>query len=132
MLTPFRLGLGGVIGSGRQYVSWIALEDVVGAVHFALQAEELRGPVNAVAPQPVTNRELTKTLGRVLGRPTILPLPAALVRLGFGEMGRALLLDGARVQPRALLNSEFEFRYPALEGALRAELFFPTIQQRPV
>jgi len=119
MLTPFRLGLGGVIGSGRQYMSWIALDDLVGAILFALSHESLAGPVNMVAPHPVTNHEFTKTLGRVLGRPTVFPMPAFAARLAFGEMADELLLSGARVEPRALTSAGFQFQYPQLEPALR-------------
>ncbi len=122
MLTPFKLGLGGVVGTGRQYMSWITLDDLVAAIHHVTVTDEVSGPVNAVSPSPVTNREFTKTLGRVLRRPTILPLPAAVVRLLFGEMGRALLLEGARVVPSRLLASGFEFAHPTLDGALRHTL----------
>jgi NAD dependent epimerase/dehydratase family enzyme len=119
MLPPFRMGVGGVIGSGRQVISWIALDDLVSAIQFVLANPMLTGPVNAVAPEPATNRELTKTLGRVLGRPTILPLPAFAARLAFGEMANELLLGGARVEPKALLEAGFSFAYPRLEPALR-------------
>jgi uncharacterized protein (TIGR01777 family) len=119
MLTPFRLGIGGVLGSGRQYFSWITLEDLVRAIQFALSASALSGPVNAVAPQPVTNREFTKTLGRVLGRPTIFPMPAFAARLAFGEMADEMLLASARVEPNALDAAQFEFAHPQLEPALR-------------
>ncbi len=122
MALPFRLGLGGVIGSGQQYWSWIALADVVRVIELALALESLAGPVNAVAPAPVTNREFTGVLGRVLARPTLLPLPAAAVRLLMGEMGQALLLGSARVLPRRLEHAGFGFRHPDLEGALRAAL----------
>ena len=119
---PFRLGVGGVIGSGRQYWSWIALTDVVRVVELALAVETLAGAVNAVAPAPATNRELTRVLGRVLGRQTLFPFPAFAVRLLLGEMGQALLLDSARVLPRRLERAGFRFRHPELEGALRAAL----------
>lgn len=119
MLLPFKMGAGGRIGSGRQYVSWIALDDVIGAVHQALIVEALRGPVNVVAPRPVTNTEFTKTLGRVLGRPTLLPMPAFAARLAFGEMGDALLLSSQRVEPVRLRETKYAFQYPELEGALR-------------
>lgn len=122
MLVPFRLGLGGVVGTGRQWMSWIALGDLIGAILHLLGAGDVAGPVNAVAPGPVTNREFTRTLGRVLGRPTLAPLPAPLVRLLFGEMGQTLLLDGARVLPARLLASGFRFLAPDLETALRREL----------
>ena len=119
MLFPFRMGVGGRLGSGQQFMSWVALDDVVEAIAYALQTDSLHGAVNGVAPQPVTNLEFTKTLGRVLGRPTILPTPAAAVRLLFGEMADALLLASARVVPRALERSGYGFRYPQLEHALR-------------
>jgi hypothetical protein len=122
MLPPFRLGLGGVIGSGRQYVSWIALADVVAALRRLLADEALAGPVNVTAPAPVTNAEFTRTLARVLGRPALVPLPALAVRLLFGEMGQALLLEGARVLPARLEAAGFRVAHPALEGALRAVL----------
>lgn len=118
MLTPFRLGLGGVVGSGDQYMSWIALDDVVGALHHCLMDDSVRGPVNGVAPHPVTNREYTKTLGSVLSRPTLLPMPAFAVRLAFGEMGDELLLSSTRVEPRKLLASGYAHRCPELRGAL--------------
>jgi uncharacterized protein len=122
MLPPFRLGAGGVLGSGRQFMSWITLEDAVGAIQHVLITEALRGPVNVVSPHPVTNREFTKTLGRVLSRPTLLPMPAAMARLLFGEMADALLLSSARVQPARLLAAGYRFRHADLETALRALL----------
>jgi len=122
VLTPFRSGLGGVVGSGRQYMSWIGLADVLGVIQFLLSRDDIAGPVNVVAPQPVTNREFTKTLGRVLRRPTLVPLPASAVELLMGQMGRELLLAGCRVQPRVLQQAGFEFCAPRLEDALRREL----------
>jgi uncharacterized protein (TIGR01777 family) len=122
MLPPFRFGLGGVVGSGRQPLSWIALDDVVGAIHHLAFADEVVGPVNLVAPDSVTNAELTHTLGHVLHRPTLAPLPAVAVRLLFGEMGEALLLEGAHVEPARLAQTGFRFLHPELEGALRTEL----------
>ena len=119
MLLPFRLGLGGVIGSGRQYWSWIALDDLVGAVYHCLQHDELSGPVNATAPGPCTNYEFTKTLGGVLHRPTILPVPGFAARLALGEMADDLLLASTRVMPVRLERSGYQFRYPDLEEALR-------------
>ena len=119
MLFPFKMGVGGVIGSGRQYMSWVALDDVVGAIHHALITDGLQGPVNATAPQPVTNREFTKTLGRVLGRPTLFPLPSFAARLALGEMADELLLASACVEPTQLLKTGYQFRFPELEGALR-------------
>lgn len=122
MLTPFRLGLGGVVGSGRQYMSWVGLTDLLRAVNFVIVDETLSGPVNAVAPRPVTNREFTKALGRVLRRPTLVPAPGLLVRAALGEMGQRLLLEGNRVLPARLLAAGFVFATPEIEGALRAEL----------
>ncbi len=119
MLLPFRLGAGGRIGSGRQYMSWIALDDAVGAVHHALASGSLAGPVNAAAPSPVTNAEFTRELARVLRRPAIVPLPAFAARLAFGEMADALLLASQRVMPGRLQASGYAFRFPELEGALR-------------
>jgi uncharacterized protein (TIGR01777 family) len=122
MLTPFKLGVGGVVGSGRQWMSWISLEDVVGAINFALENDELSGPINIVAPNPVTNKEFTRTLGEVIHRPTILPLPQFAVKLAFGEMGDALLLDSTRVAPERLTNSGFKFKFEKLKLALRNAL----------
>jgi uncharacterized protein (TIGR01777 family) len=119
MLTPFKLGAGGVIGSGAQYMSWIGIDDLVGAIYHALCTESLSGPVNATAPNPVTNREFTQTLGRVLGRPTIASLPAFAARLAFGEMADALLLASTRVEPRKLMATGYRFRHPDLEETLR-------------
>jgi uncharacterized protein (TIGR01777 family) len=119
ILMPFRLGVGGPLGSGRQYMSWIALDDLVRIIQFALHAAAISGPVNAVAPNPVSNREFTKTLGRVLRRPTIFRLPAIAAHLAFGQMADEVLLAGARVSPRALTAAQFEFAYPQLEPALR-------------
>jgi uncharacterized protein len=119
MLPPFRMGLGGRIGSGRQGFSWIALEDVIGAVHFALRTPSLQGALNLTAPEPATNASFTAVLGRVLKRPVVASLPATAVRLLFGEMGQESLLGGAQVFPRALLEAGFRFRWPELEQALR-------------
>jgi uncharacterized protein (TIGR01777 family) len=119
MLLPFRLGMGGRIGSGEQFTSWIALDDAIGAVHHALCEDALHGPVNAVAPNPVSNAKFTCTLARVLRRPTLLPVPAFAARLAFGEMADALLLAGARVQPARLQASGYRFRFPDLDSALR-------------
>jgi hypothetical protein len=119
MLLPFRLGFGGVLGSGKQYVSWIALDDLPGIVLHVLSNGELRGPVNAVAPRPVTNREFTAALGGALSRPTPFPVPASALRLAAGEMADALLLASARVVPRRLEETGYRFRCPELHGALR-------------
>jgi uncharacterized protein (TIGR01777 family) len=122
MLLPFKLGAGGNLGSGRQYMSWVAIDDVLGAILHAIQTESLRGPVNVVSPHPVTNADYTKTLGRVLGRPTIFPMPAFAARLAFGEMADALLLASQRIKPSRLIESNYPFRYPDLEDALRYQL----------
>src|SRR5262245_22660706 len=122
MLLPFKFGVGGKIGSGHQYWSWISLEDVCGVIVHCIQAPALHGPVNTVSPSPVTNLEFTKTLGRVLGRPTIFPLPAVAARLALGEMADALLLSSARVHPEKLIGSGFGFRSRDLESGLRAAL----------
>jgi uncharacterized protein (TIGR01777 family) len=119
LLTPFRLGLGGPVGSGEQYFPWISIDDLVGVIYHAITSDGLRGPVNAVAPQQVTNRELAKTLGRVLGRPALLPLPAFVVRAVFGEMGEELLLASQRVEPERLVHDGYSYRFPELEDALR-------------
>ncbi|HEX5659839.1 MAG TPA: TIGR01777 family oxidoreductase [Polyangiales bacterium] len=118
MLPPFKLGLGGRFGDGKQYMSWIALEDAVRALVHALDHKELRGPLNLTAPRPVTNAELTKSLGAALHRPTIMPVPGPLARLALGEMADVALLSGARVLPRQLLASGFQFEHPALKPYL--------------
>jgi uncharacterized protein (TIGR01777 family) len=119
MLPPFRLGGGGKIGSGRQYCSWITLDDAVGAIQHALMTDSLSGPVNAVAPNPVTNAQFARALGRVLSRPALVSMPAFAARLAFGEMANELLLASTRVQPQRLLESGYNFHHPTLEGALR-------------
>jgi uncharacterized protein (TIGR01777 family) len=119
MLTLFRTGLGGTIGDGGQFWSWIALDDLLAAVLHAIEKETLAGPVNAVSPNPVTNRDFTKTLARVLSRPAIAALPAFAARLMMGEMAGELLLASARVEPARLLDSGFKFQFPELEPALR-------------
>jgi uncharacterized protein (TIGR01777 family) len=119
MLTPFKLGLGGVLGGGKQYWSWITLDDEIGAIMHVLQTPAVFGPVNLVSPKPATNREFTKTLGKVLARPTIFPVPKFAVKMAFGEMGEALLLASARVLPQRLKASGYKFHHPELEGALR-------------
>ena len=118
MLTPFRMGIGGRLGDGKQWMSWIALEDVVAGLKFMLLDTAARGPVNFVAPKPVTNAEFTQILGRVLSRPTFFPVPAFGARLAFGEMADALLLSSQRVQPAVLEDKGFPFYWPTLEPAL--------------
>ena len=119
MLLPFKLGLGGKFGSGKQYWSWVSLDDVCGAIIHSIQATTLHGPVNAVSPSPVTNLEFTKILGRVLGRPTIFSVPAFAARIALGEMADELLLASARVEPAKLVASRYVFKHRELEPALR-------------
>lgn len=122
MLPLFRAGMGGRLGSGAQYMSWIAIEDHVRAMEHLLFRTDLEGPVNMVGPMPVTNAEFTRVLGRVLGRPTILPAPGPMLRLALGEMGEELLLKGQRADSRRLEASGFVFRHQNLESALRSVL----------
>ena len=119
MLTPFKFGVGGTIGSGEQWMSWITLDDLIRIIHFALENENLNGAVNAVAPNPVKNKEFTDTFGKVLRRPTIISVPAFGIKLLFGEMGETLLLEGARILPKRLEDAGFEFKFTKLENALK-------------
>jgi uncharacterized protein (TIGR01777 family) len=119
MLLPFRAGLGGVVGPGTQYMSWIALDDLLGAIRHVIDRADVAGPVNAVTPSPVTNAEFTKTLGRVLGRPTLARVSSFALRLALGEMADATLLASTRVRPDRLLATGYRFRFPELERALR-------------
>ncbi len=118
MLPPFRMGLGGRIGSGRQWMSWIDLHDEIGAIRHILANESVSGPVNSVSPHPVTNAEFTKTLASVLSRPAVFPMPAFAVRLVFGQMGEELLLGGQRVEPAKLMATGYVFQQPDLRLAL--------------
>ncbi len=122
MLTPFKFGVGGTIGSGEQWMSWIAIDDLVRIFHFAIENGNINGAINATAPNPVNNEEFTDTLGNVLHRPTILPIPAFGIKLLFGEMGEKLLLEGNRVIPQKLLNAGFEFEHPNLKEAIQHAL----------
>jgi uncharacterized protein (TIGR01777 family) len=122
MLTPFKMGIGGPIGSGRQFWPWIAIEDVVGIVHFILENDDVAGPLNLVSPQEIRCTEFARTLGRVLGRPAVLPMPAFAARLALGEMAEALLLASARVRPQALEEAGYTFQTPSLAEAIRAAL----------
>jgi len=122
MLTPFKLGLGGVVGSGRQYMSWIAIADLLRVIEACLHDDSLNGPVNATAPNPVTNQQFVKMLGHLLGRPTFVPVPVFTIDLMLGEMGRTLLLEGAKVIPAKLKEHQFAFACPTLESALRSAL----------
>ena len=119
MLPPFKMGIGGKIGNGKQWMSWITLDDVVRGLKFLITDTSTRGPVNFVAPTPVTNTEFTKVLGRVLSRPTLFPVPAFGVRLAFGEMADALLLSSQKVEPSVLEDRGFSFNWPTLEPALK-------------
>ena len=118
MLFPFKLGLGGRIGSGRQFMSWIALDDLTGAIRHMIQNQQLSGPVNAVSPRYVTNGEFTRILAKALSRPALFPVPAFAARIAFGEMADALLLSSARVEPVRLQAAGFRFLHPELESAL--------------
>jgi len=118
MLMPFKLGIGGVIGSGKQWMSWISLDDHAAVVKYALENEMIRGAVNSVSTNPVTNEEFTKTMGEVLYRPTLIPVPEFAVHLAFGEMGVTLLLDSTKVAPKRLEDAGFEFNFPDLKKAL--------------
>jgi uncharacterized protein len=118
MLTPFKMGVGGKIGDGRQWMSWIDVQDMVGAIHHVLKSDLLQGPVNMVAAKPVTNAEFTETLGSVLSRPAILPMPAFAVKLVFGEMGETVLLGSQRVEPTQLVMSGYPFRFTSLRASL--------------
>jgi len=119
MLTPFKMGVGGKIGDGGQWMSWIDVQDMVGAIHHILKTDLLQGPVNMVAPKPVTNAEFTKTLASVLSRPAIFPVPAFVVKLAFGEMGETVLLGSQRVEPSQLVGSGYPFRFRDLRASLQ-------------
>jgi len=119
MLPPFRMGIGGKIGTGRQWMSWITLADVISAITFLLARQDIGGPINVVSPNPATNAEFTRTLGKILSRPTFFSVPAFGARLAFGELADALLLTSERVMPTKLQEAGFNFQYPQLETALR-------------
>jgi uncharacterized protein (TIGR01777 family) len=118
MLTPFKLGVGGKIGDGQQWMSWIDVQDMVGAIHHILKSDLLQGPVNMVAPKPVTNEDFTGTLASALSRPAIFPMPAFIVKLAFGEMGQTVLLGSQRVEPTQLVMSGYPFRFSSLSASL--------------
>ena len=122
MLLPFTIGAGGRRGSGKQYLSWIDTDDLIGAIHHILMTDSIRGPVNATAPHPVTNATFTSALGRVLGRPTIIRVPGMAVKAVFGELGTELLLWGQRAFPDKLVESGFTFFYEGVEQSLRFQL----------
>ncbi|MGJ8638885.1 MAG: TIGR01777 family oxidoreductase [Opitutaceae bacterium] len=123
MFTPFKMGVGGRIGNGTQQMSWLSLPDMVNVYVFALENDSVSGPINAVAPQPVSNKVFSKTLGFVIGRPTIFPLPKAVVKLFFGEMGEETVLSNLAVLPKRLQELGFEWQQPDLEDALRRTIY---------
>jgi len=127
MLLPFRVGLGGKVGSGHQWMSWISIHDVIGATYHAINDDSIVGPVNAVSPKPATNLEFTNTLGNVLKRPTFFSVPSSLLRVIFGEMADETLLSSARVMPSKLLSSGYEFQFTDLETSLRNLLGKPKV-----
>jgi uncharacterized protein (TIGR01777 family) len=118
MLPPFKFGLGGKIGDGQQIMSWVSVDEIPEAILFFIQNEQISGPVNVVGPHPVTNTQFTEIFGRVLGRPTVFPMPKKIVEIIFGEMGRALLLGGQKVLPKKLQDGGYHFLYHSLESAL--------------
>jgi hypothetical protein len=122
MVAPFQFGVGGRLGSGKQWMSWISREDAISAMHFALQSPEVRGVVNLTAPEPVTNATFAATLGRVLHRPTLAPVPGFVLRTLFGEMAEGMILASQRVRPAVLTAAGFRFLHPSLSSALRFEL----------
>ena len=122
MLTPFRMGVGGRIGDGKQWMSWIALGDVIQGLKLVIEHNSITGPVNFVAPNPVTNSEFTKSLGEAVSRPTLFPMPSFAARLAFGEMADALLLSSAKVEPKCLQESGYRFEFENLQPALAAIL----------
>ena len=119
MLPPFKMALGGPMGSGQQWMSWVHMDDLVGAILYTLETPSIQGPINGTAPNPVTNKAFSKTLGAALNRPAIIPMPEFVLKLMMGEMAEELLLSGQRVVPAKLTQSGFEFKYPHLDGALR-------------
>jgi uncharacterized protein (TIGR01777 family) len=119
MVMPFQFGVGGRVGNGKQWMSWIALLDLLRIIEFALTREDVKGIYNATAPYPATNEEFTKTLGEVVHRPTYFPVPEFAVKLMFGEMGETLLLGGARVFPKRILDAGFQFEQVNLKTALQ-------------
>lgn len=122
MLTPFKMGVGGRLGDGRQWMSWIALDDVVGSIRFMIENESFSGPVNIVSPRPVQNAEFTRVLASILHRPAVIPAPAFALRLALGELADALLLSSQRVDPERLGAAGYPFRFNHVEPALRAAI----------
>lgn len=122
LLLPFKMGLGGIVGNGQQYISWVSINDIAGMIQFLLENDTISGAINLVSKQPVTNYTFTKKLGSVLNRPTIFPLPACVARVVFGEMADALLLSSIRVQPKRLIEEGYDFIDTDLEKTLRSLL----------
>ncbi len=122
LLLPYKFGIGGKIGSGSQYISWVGMEDVLGSIHHILFHDSVSGPVNIVSPNPVTNKTLTKTLGLILSRPTPFPIPSKVIQFAFGEMGKEILLSSTRVMPQKLLQTGYRFKNPVLDEALKQML----------
>jgi uncharacterized protein (TIGR01777 family) len=122
MLPAFKMGVGGKIGDGKQWMSWIDVQDLVGAIHLVLKSDLLHGPVNMVSPKPVTNAEFTQTLASVLSRPAVFPMPAFAVKAVFGEMGEVVLLGSQRVEPTQLVTSGYPFRFRTLRASLENTL----------
>ena len=122
MLLPFKMGAGGRLGSGKQYLSWIDNDDLIAAIHHVLMTDSIRGPVNATAPHPVTNSTFTAALGRTLSRPTVIPVPAFAVKAAFGQLGTEALLWGQRALPEKLLESGFTFFYEGVEESMQFQL----------
>ena len=119
MLLPFKIGFGGIIGDGKQYVSWVTIDDVVGIISHIIKDANLKGAINVVSPNPVTNHTFTKALGKVLNRPTLFPLPAFLAKILLGEMAQELLLSSTKVIPGKLQESGYTFKHATLENALK-------------
>ena len=119
MLPSFKLGIAGIVGNGKQYVSWIDIRDIIAAMHFLISEKSISGPVNLVSPHPATNYEFTKTLGKILKKPTVMKMPAFVARTVFGQMGTELVLSSTRVMPRRLLVKGYQFKSPELETSLR-------------
>lgn len=130
LLLPFKMGIGGVVGSGQQYISWISIEDVSRIIIYLLESEEVRGPVNAVSPNPVTNRQFVTTLARILRRPAWLAVPAFAVRLFFGEMASCTMLSGSMVFPEKLLSSGYEFLHEDLGSALENVVLGQNVEEK--
>jgi hypothetical protein len=122
MLLPFQMGAGGILGSGKQYMSWIAMADAGRVIDFILKSSDITGPVNMTAPHPVTNAEFTAAMGKVLHRPAVLPAPAFALKVILGQMAEEMLLEGAKVMPRKLEKAGFKFDYGNLNAALSAEI----------